>query len=160
MFEIIMYLFENYIQVQALPVPDSNELVGELEMAGFKKTEIQKAFDWFAGFNDSREATIFFKHQSYNKMRYYTLDEKKKLGRRCLGLLAFLEQIGVIDPELREIIVDRAMAIEHKRIEIEQLKWITLMVLFHDLDKERDLEPDLTWIENLLFVEVSSQTLH
>lgn len=160
MFEIIMYLFENYIQAQVLPVPGSTELVGELEMAGFKNTEIQKAFAWFAGLDETRESTICFNRQTRSNTRFFTLDEKQKLGRRCLGLLTFLEQIEVINPESRETIIDRSMAIEHKRIEIEQLKWIILMVLFHDLDKNQDVEPDLTWIENLLFVETTHETLH
>lgn len=160
MFEIIMYLFENYIQAQILPAPEADELVDELELAGFKKTEIQKAFAWFAGLNKTHEGNIWFKKQAHQNIRFYIPEEKRKLGRRCLGLLAYLEQIGIITPELRETIIDRAMAIENSRIEFEELKWIVLMVLFHNLDKSQDIKSDLTWIENLLFTDLETQTVH
>lgn len=155
-----MYLFENYIQVQALPEQDSTELVGELELAGFKPTEIKKAFAWFAGLTNIRASGTNISQQDPTNQRVYTLEEKQKLGRRCLGLLIFLEQACVISPELRETIIDRAMAIEYARIEIEQLKWIILMVLYHVLDKHQDLDPDLSWIENLLFAETKAEILH
>ena len=34
------------------------------------------------------------------------------------------------------------------------------MVLFHDLDRHEGAEPDLEWVESLLFAELGSETIH
>jgi len=155
-----MYLFENYIQAQSMPLPGAAVLIDELQSAGFKKLEIQKAFAWFAGLEKISELNVYNRTIPANKLRYYSSKERNKLRLVGLDLLLYLERINVIDALAREKIIDRAMAIEHERIEIEQLKWIVLMVLFHDLDRHEGADPDLEWVESLLFAELGSETIH
>jgi Smg protein len=47
------------------------------------------------------------------------------------GLLLFLEQIGVLTAETREMVIDRVMGLETNDFELDDLKWIILMVLFN-----------------------------
>ena len=42
-----------------------------------------------------------------------------------------LENIGVLDPVLRELVVDRAMAASGRSLSLDQLKLIVLMVLWN-----------------------------
>ena len=46
------------------------------------------------------------------------------------GFLAFLDSAQVLTPTLRELIIDRAMAVRNDAIGLEQLKIIVLMVLW------------------------------
>jgi Smg protein len=48
----------------------------------------------------------------------------------------FLEQSGILSAANREIVIDRAMALENEDISLEKLKWITLMVLLSQPDEE------------------------
>ncbi len=158
MFEILMYLFENYIHTQDNMSSDSEMLCDELELAGFNKSEIQKAFLWFADLADHGETIKYVDNFSTNSFRVFTLEEKKKLGRRCIGFIMFMEQASILSPELREILIERCMAVESARIDLEQLKWITLMVLFHCHDQNQ-IEPDLTWIENIVFADIGNEII-
>jgi Smg protein len=88
-------------------------------------------------------------------LRIYTEDESNKLGLACRGFLLYLEQVGVLDTSLRELVLDRIMALDAPEIDVDQLKWITLMVLFNYSDKRRDMG----WLEDLVFGEAEG-SLH
>ena len=47
MFDILVYLFENYFEADLHP--DQGTLEQELSAAGFDSTEINLAFDWLNG---------------------------------------------------------------------------------------------------------------
>jgi Smg protein len=56
MFEVLMYLFENYLASGGVALslnPDT--IVTELEQAGFSRSEIGKALDWLDGLNRIQE---------------------------------------------------------------------------------------------------------
>lgn len=46
MFDILMYLFENYIHSESEIFVEENVLTDELRKAGFNNSEIFKALDW------------------------------------------------------------------------------------------------------------------
>ena len=53
-------------------------------------------------------------------------------------------------PELnattRELVIDRVMALDGDDVDLEQLKWVVLMVLFNQPDQEAAF----TWLEDLV----------
>ena len=51
MFEILVYLFENYAHVDACPAPD--QLARKLSAAGFEDEDISAALDWLSGIGQS-----------------------------------------------------------------------------------------------------------
>ena len=55
MFDILMYLFENYIHSEAEIFTEENELTDELVRAGFNKPEIYKALDWLEQLADLQQ---------------------------------------------------------------------------------------------------------
>ena len=71
---------------------------------------------------------------------------------RCKGFLIFLEQSGVLDYEDRELVIDRVMALETDVIELQQLKWVVLMVLFNRPGKEAAF----AWMEDIILDKVST----
>ncbi|MFY8274629.1 DUF494 family protein [Pseudoalteromonas sp. SSDWG2] len=131
MFDILMYLFENYIHSESEIFVEENALTDELIKAGFNTPEIYKALDWLeqlAQLQYSDECPYLHNAPSA-ACRIYTSEESVKLDTQCQGFLLFLEQVGVITSTTREMVIDRAMALDHARIALEDLKWVVLMVL-------------------------------
>jgi Smg protein len=50
------------------------------------------------------------------------------LGASCLGFIIFLESSGVLPASMREIVIDRAMAVSGDQMLLDDLKLIILMV--------------------------------
>ena len=73
----------------------------------------------------------------------------------CQGFLLFLEQTGVLDHSTRELVIDRIMALETEDIDLDQLKWVILMVLFNQTGHEAAF----AWMDDLVFEETMG-TLH
>ena len=82
----------------------------------------------------------------------WTDDELVRLDVECRGFLLFLEQAGILKLETRELVIDRVMALDAADIDLTQLKWIILMVLFNHPGQEEAY----TWVEDLLFEDVTS----
>jgi Smg protein len=59
------------------------------------------------------------------------------LGADCLGFVSFLESSGVLAPAMREIVMDRAMAVAGDVVDLDDLKIIILMV-YWSLGEEPD----------------------
>ncbi|WP_111979721.1 DUF494 family protein [Algibacillus agarilyticus] len=133
MFDILLYLFENYIHSEAEVFVNHDELTDELLKAGFETDDIYKALGWLEKLADLQNAdTIPYltKHSSAS-IRIYTEDEVMRLDADCRGFILFLEQINVLDLETREMVVDRVMALDIHDFMLDDLKWVILMVLFN-----------------------------
>lgn len=137
MFDVLMYLFENYMEEGSEFTPDQESLVFELTEAGFPSGEVNKAFSWLEDLtnlcnNDSElpEAPTAL------SFRIYTAPEMERLDPRSRGLMMFMEQSGVLDGISRELVIDRVMALDVDTISLEQLKWVILMVLFNQPGQE------------------------
>ena len=50
------------------------------------------------------------------------------MGSQALGFVSFLESSGVLQAQMREIVIDRAMAAPGNPVELDDLKIIVLMV--------------------------------
>lgn len=143
--DVLMYLFDNYMDDDADVSADEESLRSELVEAGFSEIEINKAFLWLEGLSEQQGSLPVV--ATTNALRIYTEDELERINIECRGFLLFLEQIEVLDHNTRELVIDRIMALETNDIDLEQLKWIVLMVLFNQPGQEAAL----AWMENLVF---------
>jgi Smg protein len=136
-FDVLMYLFENYMDEGTEFQPDQEALTHELTQAGFRRGEIRKAFSWLDGLSVLRETSHDQPRTGKSaSIRHYTLKEHEKLDDECRGYLQFMETSGVIDPSTREVVIDRLMALEVDEIALDQLKWVMLLVLFNQPGQE------------------------
>ena len=133
--DVLMYLFETYVDTEEDPEPDQNELRDELSHAGFGDAEIDRALDWLDGLTEHQE-NLSFSPQGAHGTRVYSEFELERLDAGCRGYIAYLEQIGILSPPQREILVDRLLALETPDIDVEQIKWVVLMVLFSQPGQE------------------------
>ncbi|MFZ2407355.1 MAG: DUF494 domain-containing protein [Methylobacter sp.] len=131
-FDVLMYLFENYMEDEIEILPDSDIVRTELLEAGFEQIEVNKAFDWLESLSLQRA----IKASASPAFRIFCTQEKAKLDIECRNLLIFLENSGILNSANREIVIDRAMALENEEISMEKLKWIVLMVLLSQPDEE------------------------
>ena len=147
--EVLMYLFENYMEEQELVNPDKEELKVELHEAGFADSEVEKALKWLEGLAALNEKQHAVTSQHAQSMRVFTRREVEKLDTESRGFIIFLENIGVLDNTTREMVIDRSMALDGVQIDLEQVKWVVLMVLFNQPGQEAAF----AWMEDLVFDE-------
>lgn len=145
MFEVLVYVYENYWQGAACP--ELHQLGRKLTAVGFEAEEIHAALVWLDGLNIAAQSTQIclspedhagvptgkqgtprVQAQSANSLRVYSVVEQEHLGAQTLGFVSFLESSGVLPPHMREIVIDRAMAAPGGPVPLDDLKIIVLMV--------------------------------
>ncbi len=152
--DVLMYLFETYVDTEEEPEPDQSELRAELARAGFGDNEIDRALLWLDGLTDQQQC-LDYGPQTGSGTRIYNDFEHERLDSSCRGYMTYLEQIGILSPPQREILVDRLLALETPDIDVEQIKWVVLMVLFSQPGQELAYAR----MEDLVFDE-SSGSVH
>ncbi len=144
MFEVLVFVYENYWRGDACPEPQ--QLGRKLTAAGFESEEIAEALAWLDGLNSAALSTGMIHVPAFpenplplpapvvalapasDSLRVYSVAEQDQLGAECLGFVSFLEAAGVLPPHMREIALDRAMAIGGDPVTLDELKIIVLMV--------------------------------
>jgi len=150
MFDVLVYLYENYWRPDACPEP--RQLWRKLSAVGFENDEIQDALRWLDGLATSADGVAA--SQGPASLRIYTDNEHEVLGEDSIGFISFLESAAVLPPPMREMVIDRAMAAGGSPIDLEDLKVIVLMV-FWSLGEE----PDALILDEL-FVDPEDRVVH
>jgi Smg protein len=144
--DVLMYLFENYFYDEPDEQPDRASLEDNLHEAGFSNGEIDKAFDWLDGLAQQRFQPDF-NMQTAEPIRVFIDSEINRLDTNCRDFLLYLSNIGILDPQRREQVLDRLMALESDEIVLEDVKWVVLMVLFNQPGQEASY----AWMEDMMF---------
>jgi Smg protein len=144
MFDVLVYLYENYWRPDACP--DHAQLTRKLSAVGFESEEIEEALTWLDGL--ATTAQSYAGEQQTTSMRVYSPAEQEHLGLDSISFVSFLESAGVLPPPMREMVVDRATAIPGGPVDLEDLKIIVLMV-FWSLGEE----PDALILDELFVAE-------
>lgn len=125
MIDILVFLFENY-QPDACPAP--SVLAKKLSAAGFEADDISAALHWLDGLVS--QGPTMDPASGRGSIRVYDEDEASHLTVESRGFLSFLEQEGAIDPSLRELIIERALALPGDTVGVDRLKVIVLTVIW------------------------------
>lgn len=128
MFDVLMYLFENYFHAEIYPEPD--QLAKKLTAVGFEEEEISQALEWLSGLQDLDSAHNFSSEPAAQGFRCYADDELAKLDTASRGFLTFLEGAGALDARVREMVIDCAMALPEPVVSLRKFKVIALMVMW------------------------------
>lgn len=143
--DVLMYLFGHYAEEDIeISEPDREQMETELLEAGFPTGDIDRAFIWLDGL--AQQSETLKAQDAQNAIRLYTDQELARLDADLRGFLLFLEQGGVLNPHTRELVIDRVMALEEASIDLEQLKWVVLMVLFNQPDRELAFSELEDWV--------------
>jgi len=150
MFDILVYLFENYFEADLHP--DQGTMEKELSAAGFDSSEINLAFDWLNGLDKLSHAPYPDHLVDSKSVRIYAETEIKKINVESRGFMSFLEVSGILNPIQREWVIDRILALNDRAVSIEQVKWTVLIVLW-----SQDQAEDYLFLEDLLFGDNTPQ---
>jgi Smg protein len=149
--DVLMYLFETSSEEADPRDPDREALRDELERAGFRNREIDRALEWLDGLAANPEESDG-KAPTDRAIRIYNRDECARLDSDGRGYLLYLEQIGILSPNQRELVIDRLMALDGDEIDVDDIKWVVLMVLFSQPGEENAYAR----MEDLVFDERSA----
>ena len=150
MFDVLAYLYETYWRPDACP--ESGQLAKKLSAVGFEADEIQDALTWLNGLQSV--TTNLASPPSGPAIRVYAPQELDLLGVEALGFLHFLEGAGVLSPALREVVMDRLLALPRGPVSLDDFK-VLLLLVFWSLGEE----PDALILDEL-FVEDEDRQIH
>ncbi|MFZ2314684.1 MAG: DUF494 domain-containing protein [Gammaproteobacteria bacterium] len=150
MFEILMYLFENYMDGSVALSADSQAVALELEQVGFHRNEIGRALDWLDGLTRVQE--LAENGPTVHGIRHYSPEESSYLNVEARGFLLYLEQLNILDPSTREVVIDRLMALEAQELGLGRIKWVVILALFNQPDKK----VALSLLQDMMLAEASN----
>lgn len=158
MYQVLVYVYENY-GGGASP-PDRHQLGARLSSAGFEREDIQQALHWLDGLDCAAGGICLTPPCAANahagmtstpvwpaspqSIRVYSPQELDHLGPHGIACLKFLEQAGALSPELRELVIDRALAASETPLDLDDLKIIVMMVYWR-----LNADPDVLVLDEL-----------
>ena len=139
MYEVLAYLVDSYRDLDACPQPAA--LSRRLMAAGFDDDEVSDALLWLHGLETARAAHVLAEdtwHESAGSFRCLSPQEAEHLPLDCQGFLLFLQQQGVCTGSVRELVLDRLMALPAGAIDLQVLK-LTVVTVLWSLATELDI---------------------
>jgi Smg protein len=126
--KVLIYVYDHYMMADPADVPERQHMLEDLQKRGFSLTEVVHAMEWLAalvgdqrtspGPSDGREA-----------LRVFADGEVSRLSADCRAFLMLLDRQHVLTPQQRELVIERALALDLAEVDVEQLKWVVLLVL-------------------------------
>ncbi len=150
MFDVLVYVYEHYWRPDACP--DAGLLARKLTAVGFEEEEISDALAWLDGLRSAISAPLVAPQGG--SARVLTAAEVERLGGDAIGFLYFLESAGVLTGGLREIVLDRAMAVPRGAMSLDDFKVLVLLVFW-----SRGEEPD-SLVFDELFADEGARVVH
>ncbi|HOB67498.1 DUF494 domain-containing protein [Ottowia sp.] len=135
MYEVLVYVYENY--GGGGDCPDRHRLGRRLSNAGFERGDILQALQWLDGLDCAADGICVASRPDAppaswpaapGSLRVYSPREIEYLGANCIACLMFLENAGALAPELRELVIERALAASDEPLALDDLKIIVMMV--------------------------------
>ena len=157
MFEVLVYMFENYIDTHFRP--DENTLSKELYAAGFDKEDINGAFNWFNQLELMTKQSTVFEKPNHVSTRIFMQDELKKISGESIAFILFLVQANILNSAQRELVLDLAMNLPQPEVSIEEMRWIVLMTTWGASKSGPDKTKEYLFIEDAL-LNKQKPTLH
>ena len=148
MYEVLVYVYENYGGGD--DCPDLAQLGRRLSTAGFEREDVQQALRWLDGLDCAAHGIRLTPPAqpawpaSPGSLRVYTETELAHLGTPGIACLRFLEDAGALAPELREVVIERALAASDAPLGLDDLKIIVMMVYWR-----LDADPDVLVLDEL-----------
>ena len=155
MFEVLAYVYQNFDAGQSCP--EASLLERRLAAIGFATDEIDDALRWLQGLewvsHQANAGTSLLPPRA-TSTRIYDRREQLHLGPQAMGFLWFMESAALLPADLREIIIDRAMAAPGGPVSLEELKIIVLLVYWR-----LGQQPDALVLDELC-TDVGTRTAH
>ncbi len=152
MYDVLMYLFQNYNTPQSFP--ETDDLHSKLTNIGFDEDSVEEALDWLIGLAAATQNITLVAHASAGTVRIYAPEELDQLGGDAIRFITFLENAEALYAPHRELIIERALAVAESPIPLSKLRIICLMVLW-----SQEVEFDALVFDELLSYDESKPRL-
>ncbi|MBZ2279603.1 DUF494 family protein, partial [Buchnera aphidicola] len=108
-------------------------LIDDLSDIGFQKKDIYGALLWLKKLASYEKNMYLPVNTITDKLstRIYTAEELLIFNLDCRSFMLFLENLEIITLNIREIIIESIMALDIVELQLEDLKWIILIILFN-----------------------------
>ena len=152
--DVLIYLLEEYEDEQEIEI-ERELLTKELLTAGFNDSSIGKAWGWLDDLAVQVEEPDQILASGRHSMRVLSQREQQRFHFQAQRYLALLQGCDLIGPITFELILDRLIALDcdAEELEMDQIRWVVLMVSFNRVKDPRHFLA----LETLIFSDLDMQ---
>jgi uncharacterized protein Smg (DUF494 family) len=151
---ILMYLFKHHIKnSDEATITSEEELVDELESAGFHKPAIESALDWIGNLS-SNELTQTQLQSPWSR-RILTHEELFIFDKKCQSYFLFLQEEKILNPIGVELVISQLLDLNTAKVDVGLIQWVTLMFLYNQDNQDEALRK-----MELLVLQEKPEVLH
>lgn len=144
----IVSIIAHYIMEDG-QLPANGDLIEELLAIGFESEEIDAAFHWMENLSLHQPTDHLTHSLSIPSHRIFTSEECHALARDARGFLMRVREMGIIDENILEEIIQKALHNDEDEVSLKDIKTLTALTLFshshHEWMREVDCFMDDDW---------------
>jgi Smg protein len=132
--KVLIYVYDHYMLADPADVPERRHMLDDLRKRGFSVSEVVRAMEWLSALVGDSQAEpgpegLAQDRQDSAALRVFADGELSRLSADCRAFLMLLDRQRVLTTRQRELVIERALALDVEEIDVEQLKWVVLLVL-------------------------------
>src|SRR5690348_7676578 len=129
--KVLIYVYDHYMLADPADVPERHHMLRDLQKRGFSVSEVVHAMEWLSALVGDSQASPGPADAEPDRvgLRIFADGELSRLSADCRAFLMLLDRQHVLTPRQRELVIERALALDVEEIDVEQLKWVVLLVL-------------------------------
>ncbi|MHB8812980.1 MAG: Smg family protein [Steroidobacteraceae bacterium] len=129
--KVLIYVYDHYMLADPAEVPERHRMLADLQKRGFSVSEVVQAMEWLSALVGEQRATPGSVEPERGRagLRVFADGELARLSPDSRAFLMLLDRQHVLTPHQRELVIDRALALDVDEVDVEQLKWVVLLVL-------------------------------
>jgi Smg protein len=129
--KVLIYVYDHYMLADPAEVPERRRMLADLKKRGFSVSEVVQAMEWLSALVGDRRASAEAGDTAPDGvgLRIFADGELSRLSPDCRAFLMLLDRQRVLTARQRELVIERALALDVDEVDVEQLKWVVLLVL-------------------------------
>ncbi|MGH8299608.1 MAG: DUF494 family protein [Steroidobacteraceae bacterium] len=129
--KVLIYVYDHYMLADPADVPARRHMLADLRKRGFSVTEVVHAMEWLSALvGDQRVSPGAGDMQADRRgLRVFADGELSRLSAGSRAFLMVLDRQDVLTTQQRELVIERALALDVGEVDVEELKWVVLLVL-------------------------------
>ena len=129
--KVLIYVYDHYMLADPGDVPERRHMLADLQKRGFSVSEVVQAMEWLSALVGDKRAVAEAGDTLSDGvgLRIFADGELSRLSPDCRAFLMLLDRQRVLTPQQRELVIERALALDVDEVDVEQLKWVVLLVL-------------------------------
>jgi Smg protein len=129
--KVLIYVYDHYMLADPADVPEQHHMLADLQKRGFSLSEVVHAMEWLSALVGDQRAAAEASDTEPGRaaLRVFADGELSRLSADCRAFLMLLDRQRVLTPQQRELVIERALALDVDEVDVEQLKWVVLLVL-------------------------------